>query len=592
MPNTGVGRPSGWQSAAPSSPLDSGDVNQFLQPHGATPVYQGEPLLPDLFGAMEGWEPIAGAIVDQPFVMPAGQTTLGWVRIPITTQALGGLGIDSAQAFEKGVDLTVSLYTDSGGSLGTLLASTLVPHEAIEALASDLWNEPQPVIMGGPLTSAGANVEALTAGSYAFSICTAGSWAMLIGGQTGTVGSPTYSQRCIFAPFTGADIGSWINGPQLPYEANGLGVCYLDSGYVVIAGGFTTFLGGAYFDNVNVASFSNGTMGAWQEQASAPLPLELFRPLLVPVNVGGTDYVYCVGGVNSSDVATSNIYVSAVSGGQVQGWSSAGSVGGTLGGAAACTDGVRLYVSDDNDTVWSAPILAGGALGSFTSVGSLGFPILMGVVGSNLIRWLSANAGNSASLALSPDTALAATADLARITQPGGSGTPGPVASGGGSWIFPVGADSYLAFVPSSQTTSGYSQVIYPATWVKALLPVSGLTAGATYHLVLTGAAGSLSQGESVGLVSGSTAAAKISTNGGTSWTTLPGNVRATLFNGNGGQLLGLWEDNGARTSYLWYDQPSNALLTSYQCAGPTRSVQVLQFDPVSQQVVKVIEVA
>jgi hypothetical protein len=453
------------------------------------------------------------------------------------------------------------------------------------------------VIFGPAQASAGMSIEAQTVNSYEFSLCAAGQWAMLVGGQLGPPASATYSSRCQFAPFTGSDIGSWINGPSLPYVANALSVAYCPTAQVVVCGGgYSIASGGTAYSNVQTASFTQqGIMGAWQNQSATMPDGNTYAATFVCATVGGTDYLYCVGGQPLTGSAFQTIYCAAVQGGQVQSWTLVGTVPHTAASAGACTDGNRLYIADNppsgGGNIWSAPILSGGALGyvrRLTTLPTSQFGNMLDVVGNNLVCWDSFIASGKPpafSLALSSSPYVSATADDLVVVQPPGLySAPGPLFSLG-RLTFPYGGGGYIGFVPSSQTTMGYKQAVCPATWVNVMLPATGLTSGNTYHVVLTANTGNASAGESVAIVGGSGlgySLAKLSTNGGTSWTTLAGSVRMTLFTGTSGYILGAWEDSGARTTQLWYDNPTGVLLDAAQCAGSTRSVQVLGYDPVT----------
>ena len=112
-----------WQAARAGLPGDANAVNyptqadQFLAAHAITPVYAGTRSSPRpgrRTGKGLAWVNLGWSDVDQPFTMPSGSTAIGRVTLPLSPAG-------------NGADVTVSLCADSGGSPGTVIASTRVP---------------------------------------------------------------------------------------------------------------------------------------------------------------------------------------------------------------------------------------------------------------------------------------------------------------------------------------------------------------------------------------------------------------------------------------------------------------------------------
>lgn len=558
----------GWQAARNGLPGDStavshaAQVAQFLAAHAITPVYAGVPLvfadgLTGTGSAPLDWVNLGQSDIDQPFTMPAGATAVGRVTLPLAPAG-------------NGADVTVSLCADSGGSPGTVLASTVLPASHLAQLAATAG-----LASAGPLATAQSNAAVFTsaisagtpwtspavsvngAGDYAAPV-SSGNYIILLGGFDHT-GTATISAVSTVAYLGAGTMAGPVPQPSLPQGAwNAMAAATTDT--VIFAGGINAT---SFLKNVWTASWdpSTGTVGAWTAQTALP----------APVVAGGMatwgSTVYVAGG-NSNDTSatgTSNVWRASVVNGQIQGWT-------------ACPPLPLAVSSPYVAAVNGWLIAAGGANTSGTAVATWWYAQIN--TDGSLGEWQSSpNPLPLAAYAYSPgwnlavtDTAMAivsgasSSGNLAYVQQVAVS-SDGPAsvwqvqqeASSVGTFqvgCFPSGAAGQWEAVVL--TISSYSAFpLGPVPQVSVPLPASGLTPGGTYHIVLHQDGGDAADYAQAALDPGALAAtAKTRPNSGGSWTALPDAyslITIVYDQTPGGQPLHLWQDSGARiVSFVW----------------------------------------
>ncbi len=558
-----------WLAARCGLPADPAAVNgpsqaaQFLASHGITPVYAGNQIVTSLGNAdFQGvdWVNLGVSDVDQPFIMPAGETAVGRVTLPLSPAG-------------NGADVTVSLCADSGGNPGTVLASTRVPAPWLAQLCA-----PSGLAAGGPLATAqsgtmafGAGVNTAWAqpavslngaGNYATPV-SSGNYTILLGGWDATAGAAIATVATV-AYLGSGTVSAPVPQPSLPQAAYWAMAC-ATADTVILAGGTN---GIAHYATAWTASWdpSTGTVGAWTAQA--PLPAVTVTGAMAAW--GST--VYAAGG-NAAAPATSTAavwYASAVNG-QVQSWTAGPSLPApvsspylaVVNGWLVCAGGVNA-ADTALTAVWYSAIQADGSPGPWQAGPPLPAPAYAFSPGWNLAV---------------TDTAVAI---IAGITTGGGAGVL--------SQVLTVTADGPA---PAWQATNAYSggafqSAYYPGDsggWeifdlhlasydtvplsplplISVPVPVTGLTPGATYHILVHQDGGDLNDYAQIALdPSALAAAAQARPNGGGSWTGQPDgySVLAGVWDQSpGGQVLHTWEDSGARITALVYGGAHGELL-------------------------------
>jgi hypothetical protein len=470
----------------------SEQVNQFLGTHGITPVYQGSSILTPNGSGGEAWKyPLATQDVSQPFVMSG--TTIGRVVVPLL-------------AVGQGADLVVSLYTDSSGTPGSLLTQTRIPAgwitslSAVAGVAGPASSAPTVEYTGNPLALAQFN--ALRTGTP---------WAStpytLAAGGAGGAALPAVTSSSGFYILAGGEIGAVITGvvstiartgdgvlappvlqPSLPQPTAAGGVA-ATSDTVVFVGGWD---GSSLFDNVWTASWdaSTGTIGAWSAQA--PLP----QPLIPGIVVASGSTVYVIAGmVNVSGTLTTAVYYGQVQNGQIGAWNTGPAYPLALQNLYAfAANGFLVVVGGETfagasvASVYYAAIHADGSLGAWQVGPSLPTAANTDPVGANLAFTPHGGVvvGGFITVPLQSLTIEANGPGMWQTQTPTSSVTLGnnmcaAFESGDGTWdlfsIYP-GLSEYWA---SSLNLT--PQISVP-------LPATGLTNGATYHVILQQAGG------------------------------------------------------------------------------------------------------
>ena len=493
------------------------------------------------------------------------------------TLSLTGVGIVDGSSgtvgFYGGIVSGVITQNGSGGSPGTVIASTRIPGSWIAQLAA-----PSGLAAGGPLATAQSNTMMFGAGvttawaQPAVSLNGSGNFATPVTSGNYTILLAGYDATAVAAVATVSTIaylgGGMVSGPvpqpsvpQAAYQA--MGAATADT--VVFAGGTTP---SSHFASVWTASWdpTTGTVGAWTAQTSLP----------AAVVAGGMatsgSFVYVAGGNTANTNATSTAavwYASAVNG-QIQSW--------TAGPA------LPQAVSSPYVAVVNGWLIAAGGTNASGTVQSAVWYSLIKPDGS-LAGWQPGPPLSVAASDYSPGWNLAVTSDamaiVAGITTGGSSVvtqtltvTPdGPAAAWQTMEVYNFGGEWQTAAYQGAAGQwdvfnfhlANYDVVpLVPLPLISVPLAATGLTGGGTYHIVCHQDGGDLNDYTSIGLDPGALPiAVQTRPNGGGSWTGMPGYmVIASVWDQTpGGQILHTWEDAGARITAMVYAGSGGQLL-------------------------------
>lgn len=519
-------------------------------------------------GSSPGWLP--GADVDQPFT--AQHTSVG--RVEAWVKPVG-----------SGADLQVLLCADSSGvpDVSAPLASVVIPASHITALAAagslqsagPLATAASNTVYTGPWTTVPWTPSAATANgvaSYSTPV-TSGNWTVFLGGEdsTGLVASAAVSA----VKYAGNGV---VDGPasmpSLPRAA--WYMCAAATTDSIIAAGGTD-QSSSHFANVWSAPWSSasGSLGAWTEQTSLPAPV---------VNAGmatwGT-YVYVAGGSpdGTNANATSNVWRSNATGGQVSGWDAQPPLPVALTNPYLAVVGNWLIAAGGITTAgagttdcWYSEIVAGN-LTTWQPLDSLPVPAAAFSSGWNLAVTDSAviitcglytpggNSPYTQMLSVGPD----GPAQEWQTFQNAPAGVVGDYQVG----AYPVDAGAGKWDIVSYQLQQYAAASLVMAPLVSIPLPAAGLTSGGTYHLVFRQLGGdAVANYLLLGQCGPSTATASESWGyagkWGDSWTRETGYVIAASVaddTASWGPAQHLVEDGGQKVTTLAYS-PSSRKLT------------------------------
>lgn len=543
-------------------------IAQFLTLHGVTPVYAGNQLITPSGLVGYGYGGITSTSlgvsdVDQPFTMPGGHTVTGRVTVPLIPQG-------------NGADVTVSLCADSGGSPGTVLASTVIPREHLTQLAVSgaalataqgsmlLLNDMTTVAWASPVSGSGTPALA--------GIAQSGNYAIQAGGQV----AGSYIANVYTTGWQGGTSpGTVLPQPPLPAVS--------DFGTLIATGDTLLYAGGT---SPNVTTLTANVWTAGWAPASGQVQAWTAGTSLPVATYGGgggfdpaTDTVYIAGGaITSGGTPTTAVWRARIVNGQLGSWLACPPLpAARLYPVAGVASGWMIVAGGEDASftkrteAWAAKIGSDGSLGSWTAIGSLpaalsgqdggnatvvsGGLIIVGGFGAsapvNLFQSLAVSAdgpGQWSQQALDP----AFFASTATVNCPA-SAFP----SGSGQWqVITVGP-------PAGQYSSGVMQSV-PS--VSVPLPATGLTGGGTYHILLHQQGGTSADYVTVAAMPGAQASsAQTRPATGGSWTAMPGHlysVPAFVYdNTPGGPVRHLWEDSGARFTTLVYGSATGQLL-------------------------------
>ncbi len=505
-----------WVYVSSTGELRSSDVTQFLQLHNVTVIEQGQ-VVTSVTNDLVTWQTLGE--VDQPFV---ASQSIEWLRIPLTNTEL-------APTLESGWSnaspITVSLYTDSAGQPGTLLASTVLPAEQIESVQLDTWPEPADVLFGAAVVDAQASLPQLPGTGWSgVTTLVAGAWGVMLATQS------TNPTQMWLVPYDGTDLGGWIAGTPLPTSGFEQMIYAPTAETLVLLS--ENILWSAVFSQ-------SGTVGSWQQLASPPVSATLIGIL----TYDAADYLVAVSTDGQTWFAT---------------LSSSGSIGPWLAGLTfpvAFSSGQAFQTTTDLVFVVEASgittlISVSQPQGGWAIAGTIASSSVVGVIGQSLISG-------------SPLVATTLTEfGVAQWSLP----VPLPITNVA-LLAFSLGTQ-YAAFWLPTAGGSGYQQPVYLPSWANVPLPQT-LTAGTTYHLVLSSSS-SLTVGVAVPVVSGSSGL--LNDNG---WVALGGDVPFLAFAGNGAPLALVATD---KTTLMWFDTPSGALTTTVEVMSDTSTSRVLTY--------------
>ena len=545
-------------------------------------LYANSPFTP--VGPGPGWLP--GADVDQPFTV-AG-TSVG--RAEVWVQPSGA-----------GADLQVLLCADSGGSplMSAPLASAVIPASHITALAATgslqtagplataasntAWTGPWTTV---PWTPAAATANGAVTNSTPV---TSGKWTLFCGGYDPTAVAASGAVSAV--SYAGNNVISGpVSMPAIPQPA--WYMCASATTDSVIAAGGTN-QAGTHFATVWSAPWqqSSGTLGAWTQQQSLPVPV---------INAGmaawGT-WVFVAGGSpdGTNGNATTDVWTADSASGQITGWTAGPPLPVPVTNPYLAVVGDWLIVAggispagQGTTGTWYAAIGAGGVLGTWQPLDAL--PVAGGAFSSgwNLAVTDSAviitsglsNPGSVTTYTQMLSVGPSGPAQEWQTFQNAPAASPGdypvaayPVNAGAGQW-------AVVAFQPRQYAVAAVSSV----PLVSVPLPASGLTAGSTCHLVFRQLGGDtvanfleLGQCGPSSVTAGSWQWAPKWAD--TGWTRVTGYVAAaSVADGTAswGAPVHLTADGGARITTLAYSpsggQLAGILESAERVAGPLNS--------------------
>lgn len=470
-----------------SAMAGAGQINQFLGTHADQVIYQGNSILtPFGTGGLAWAYALATTDLDQPFTMSG--TSIGHVTVPLLPVG-------------DGADLLMSLWSDNGSGLpGSMIVQTRLPASWITQLASVAASStpaaqiPPTALTGNPLAAGQFNTLHLsnvtgTPWPYPYVTSTAAPSATFYGGciiQIGGVASSATISNVYTIPFAGAGSAGTLSEaiPQASFpvaiDGSNKTCVALDSvtgsPVVVTVGGSSTFegtpTGNVYTSSLTAAT---GSLSAWSQQTS--LPYNVQNQGICSYN----GYVYTIGGLASA-ATLSTVSYAQVSNGQITAWSTTTPLPSALqipytiavNGFLFVIGGANATFGTSYSTVWYAAINSNGSLGPW-----MPGPVLPATVG-NLNQTVFAN-GNVIHVAAN---GVGAVYGLG-VTANG----PAPtwMAQNFGGWEFTgyqdQGNGSITIFGLNSTSYNVAQLALTPM--IPVPLPASGLTSGATYHVML-----------------------------------------------------------------------------------------------------------
>lgn len=550
-----------WQAARNGLPGDatatdkSAHVNQLLTSHAENHVYQGTRIVTS--GAFNDANQFIGptlssSLVDQPFVLPSGQTTVGRVTLPVTP--VGG-----------GADLQVSLYTDSSGVPGTQLVSARIPATWITAQAAtsgldnaaNLQTSANNNLLTGPITVTTWQPPATSASGFASAPAAASSGNYLISAGGTDSNTNAYLTTVFTVPYLGAGtLGNPQLQPNLPQAENGMAMV-ATSDTIAVAGGWTSPTTGTTAVFAAGWDANTGQIAAWSTQTSLPQ---------VVAGAGGAAYdqtMYVVGGLNvTTGTALATVYSTSITSGQLgQSWTTApplplaleNPIVGVVGNVLMVTGGTTATGSH-NATTYYAPLAADGTISQWlTAPAQMPVPVndagYAAIPGVGLVVFGGFTTGSTLSSAV--QTLTASGSSGVGFWQ---SGTTGFGEAGFSGSAFPRSTGVWDFFVTFSDAY--WTFPVYSVPCLSVPLPAAGLTSGGTYHVVMQQFGQSLNNNLRLDLASGNLPNPLRSPVGGpTSWATFATNgfsIPIEVYANDGtGPLWHTYEDSGERLSTL-----------------------------------------
>lgn len=481
-------------------------------------------------------------------------TTIGRVALPVIP-------------IGNGADLIVSLCSDSSGVPGNIITQTRIPANWITQLSAasciDVPGNPVgPVInpsgnplavaqfnsfrMGGVLTAAWPYPSVNNAGGAAAPASTYyGSYLIFVGGVDS-------NHNALTSVFTAAydeagNLSPAVPQSALPSTADGsgkviVGVDSVDGSPVLVqAGGGTTFLGSTVA-TVYTAQLdpTTGVVSSWSGQAALPYTVQ--NQGMATYN----GYVYVIGGATTGTGTISTVSYGLIQNTQISSWATANPLPQAIDlPYCAVSNGFLFVMGGRNSssaalsTCYYAAINANGSLGAWQAG-----PSFYGS-GFNLD---STSFGNQYGIIteVSNVNYMAVTPNGPDITW--NNDTLGTGLFTGYFEISPVSYRVYAAGTFGSYGT--YGMLLLPN--ISVPLPATGLTNGATYHVLMQSPTDDgnnyLNFTHETGTVFPGNPKLLFRSKGSPNWASSTTSVTMTVYDGSAtGPMWHLWEDSGAR---------------------------------------------
>jgi hypothetical protein len=467
----------------------SAQVNQLLTTHPDTVLYQGALILePEVIYSttQNPWNvPLGTLDLDQPFTMSG--TSIGRIQLPVLSVGAGA-------------DLLVSLCADNGsGQPGTMIVQSRLPASWINALGAvnaptgpatefplvQYSNSPLAVAQFNMWSSAMQNVQAYSYPAITFTGISAQpstafyqGFIVVVGGVTDDVALSTvytipYGSNALLSPT--------VPQPSFPLGNDGSSatIVVIDSstgGPVVVNCGGGTSFGGSPVANVFTSALTTttGALSSWSAQTSLPVAVQSHT--MASYN----GYVYSVGGKNSTGLLNT-VYYAQVQNGQITAWTE-----GTLLPQAmqlpfvvACNGCLVVFGGANasfvgNQSAYYAVINENGSLGPWLTLPGLyaatynlnvnPYANKFGVISANNFNTLTFTQGGG------PSTGWGT------ITTGAGGVLPGYYDLDNGQVLV------YLLSPSENQFGTVYMNLL---PYISVPLPATGLTNGATYHILI-----------------------------------------------------------------------------------------------------------
>jgi hypothetical protein len=489
---------------APFNPQTSAqdNLNQLLLTHSVNTLYDGV-RVDDLNTAHTSWVSLfnsqtgANWLVGGAFDLTG--TNIGRIEIPIQ--------LPSTEA--TSCDVAVQLWD---ANRTTLIAQTVIPADILTRCAgvngadvSQLLRFQQDAL-GTYTTSA----QSLVTKVYDFASAAAPSNTLIIGGVT-VPGIPADAiSQVQIGQFDSSkgDYTSWNIGPAYPLNIYDAQAEYMN-GYVYVMGGFVG-PGGTPCVNVYSAAFADDTSVLSQWQAQAGLPQTNGVSGQASCNDGTT--LYTLGGYDGTSAQT-GIWYTQPSNGNISAWSVASLPEAAIHPFACCLNGYLIVFGYRPDTsftntsrkVWYAkidPSVNGGAPASWLRGPDLPAAIsaFNGIVFGNSITVFGGDAptGNQLSQVYTISFNSGLWGKWARLSDlPPFTATDTTIKSvvmdlgGSNSFVTTDGSIAYVSILTGA--TNNYdakapTSIIAtstPVPYISVPMPVSGLTNGARYWVLL-----------------------------------------------------------------------------------------------------------
>lgn len=552
----------------------SAQVNQLLGTHPASAIYQGVPITSninyDSGTTRNPWvAPLGIYDIDQPFTMSGskvGRVTIGMLPVG------------------QGADVLVSLCADSAGAPGTVISQTRIPASwiyqlsALAGTATDDITNPGVQYTGNALATsqflaayrgfgtivAPYPVPAPVGVSAASSSTWYYPYMIQIGGvQAGAALNAVLTTRYDEKGFYGTS----VQQPAFPTTNDGSSEsCVVvdpttGTPVVINAGGGTSF-SGAPVASVYASTLdpNTGVMSAWTQQQAMPYPLQNQGIAASPAG-----NIYMVAGATTSHQVVNTVIYANVQNGQVGTWNYTTPLPQAIILPFVAVAQNFLFVMGGGDpsfhpqsSAWYAQINDDGSLGDWISCGPLPQASLD----------LNGNAFANDYMIICPSGQGAAGGTNALNYLPVTASGPGTWTSTGfqidpypgffdsGDGAVSIGSISYFSTPPQAFSTS-----IWLGPIISVPLPASGLTSGATYHILIQQQGGDLNNYVSVAMTYEFPIAGQSSPPGQYTWAPWSPSspfvygAGIVVYDNSGPPAAALplhtWEDNGARITTL-----------------------------------------